>query len=36
VCLAVMCALDTIKYYLLGRKSTLITDHAPPSVDGKK
>ena len=28
-CLAVKWALDTLKYYLLGRKFTLITDHAP-------
>ena len=27
-CLAVKWALDTLKYYLLGRKFTLITDHA--------
>ena len=28
-CLAVKWALDTLKNYLLGRKFTLITDHAP-------
>lgn len=28
-CLAIKWALETLKYYLLGRKFTLVTDHSP-------
>uniref|UniRef100_A0A8C0G9Z9 Uncharacterized protein n=1 Tax=Chelonoidis abingdonii TaxID=106734 RepID=A0A8C0G9Z9_CHEAB len=29
-CLAVKWAMETLRYYLLGRQFTLVTDHAPP------
>ncbi|KAL0993725.1 hypothetical protein UPYG_G00112490 [Umbra pygmaea] len=30
-CLAIKWAVEALKYYLLGRKFTLVTDHAPPT-----
>ncbi|KAI2645131.1 Retrovirus-related Pol polyprotein from transposon 17.6 [Labeo rohita] len=32
--LAIMWAVLELRYYLLGRKFTLVTDHAPPTMDG--